>query len=107
MTERANEQTGETRRRVLRRDPNPYLFRPIEFRSVTLRNRIVVSPMCQYSADTGVPDDWHFVHLGARAVGGAGLVFTEATHVEPRGRITPHCLGLWTNTQRDALRRIA
>jgi 2,4-dienoyl-CoA reductase-like NADH-dependent reductase (Old Yellow Enzyme family) len=107
MTERANEQTGETRRRVLRRDPNPYLFRPIEFRSVTLRNRIVVSPMCQYSADTGVPDDWHFVHLGARAVGGAGLVFTEATHVEPRGRITPHCLGLWNNTQRDALRRIA
>jgi 2,4-dienoyl-CoA reductase-like NADH-dependent reductase (Old Yellow Enzyme family) len=90
----------------MRRDPNPHLFRPITFRSVTLRNRIVVSPMCQYSADDGVPEDWHLVHLGARAVGGAGLVFTEATHVEPRGRITPHCLGLWSDTQRDAFRRI-
>ena len=98
MTER----TTETRRRVMRRDPNPHLFQPITFRSVTLRNRIVVSPMCQYSADDGVPEDWHLVHLGARAVGGAGLVFTEATHVEPRGRITPHCLGLWNDTQRDA-----
>ncbi len=102
MTER----TTETRRRVMRRDPNPHLFQPITFRSVTLRNRIVVSPMCQYSADDGVPEDWHLVHLGARAVGGAGLVFTEATHVEPRGRITPHCLGLWNDTQRDAFRRI-
>lgn len=103
MTER----TTETRRRVMRRDPNPFLFRPITFRSVSLRNRIVVSPMCQYSADDGVPDDWHLVHLGARAVGGAGIVFTEATHVEPRGRITHHCLGLWNDAQRDALRRIA
>ena len=103
MTER----TPETLRRVMRRDPNPFLFRPITFRSVTVRNRIVVSPMCQYSADDGVPDDWHLVHLGARAVGGAGIVFTEATHVEPRGRITPGCLGLWNDTQRDALKRIA
>ncbi len=103
MTESAT----ESRRRVMRRDPNPHLFRPITFRSVNLRNRIVVSPMCQYSADEGVPDDWHLVHLGARAVGGAGIVFTEATHVEPRGRITPHCLGLWNDAQRDALRRIA
>ena len=103
MTERP----PETRRRVMRRDPNPFLFRPITFRSVTVRNRIAVSPMCQYSADDGMPDDWHLVHLGARAVGGAGIVFTEATHVEPRGRITPNCLGLWNDAQRDALKRIA
>ena len=97
----------ETSRRVMRRDPDPHLFRPITFRSVVSRNRIVVSPMCQYSAQDGVPDDWHLVHLGARAVGGAGIVFTEATHVEPRGRITHHCLGLWNDAQRDAFRRIA
>lgn len=77
------------------------------FRSVTTRNRIMLSPMCQYSAEDGMPNDWHFVHLGARAVGGAGIVSTEATHVEPRGRITPHCLGLWNDRQRDAFARIA
>jgi len=98
---------SENKRRILRRDPNPHLFRPITFRSVTARNRIMLSPMCQYSAEDGMPNEWHFVHLGARAVGGAGLIFTEATHVEPRGRITPHCLGIWTDAQRDALARIA
>ena len=98
---------SENQRRILRRDPNPHLFRPITFRSVTLRNRIMLSPMCQYSAENGMPNDWHFVHLGARAVGGAGIVSTEAVHVEPRGRITPHCLGLWNDAQRDALARIA
>ncbi len=107
MTDKSTERSPETRRRVMRRDPNPHLFRPLTFRSVVLRNRIVVSPMCQYSADDGVPEDWHLVHLGARAVGGAGIVFTEATHVEKRGRITPHCLGLWNDTQRDAFRPIA
>ena len=101
------ESTTESARRVLRRDPNPHLFRPLTFRSVSLANRIVVSPMCQYSAQDGVPGDWHFVHLGARAIGGAGLVFTEATHVEPRGRITHGCLGLWNDAQRDAFKRIA
>jgi len=85
---------------------NPYLFRPISFRSVSLRNRIVMSPMCQYSADDGLPNDWHLVHLGARATAGVGLVFTEATAVEPRGRITPGCLGLWNDAQRDAFARI-
>jgi 2,4-dienoyl-CoA reductase-like NADH-dependent reductase (Old Yellow Enzyme family) len=66
----------------------------------------MLSPMCQYCASDGLPDDWHFVHLGSRAVGGAGIVFTEATHVEPRGRITPHCLGLWNDEQTEAFARI-
>jgi len=98
---------GEDERRILRRDPDPHLFRPIQFRSVTARNRIMLSPMCQYSGRDGLTNDWHLVHLGARAAGGAGLVFTEAVHVEPRGRITPHCLGLWNDEQRDRLARIA
>ncbi|MGD8429758.1 MAG: NADH:flavin oxidoreductase/NADH oxidase [Ectothiorhodospiraceae bacterium] len=99
--------SGENTRRILRRDPHPHLFRPIRFRSVEARNRIMLSPMCQYSAEDGLPNDWHFVHLGARAAGGAGIVFTEAVHVEPRGRITHHCLGLWNDEQRDRLARIA
>jgi 2,4-dienoyl-CoA reductase-like NADH-dependent reductase (Old Yellow Enzyme family) len=66
----------------------------------------MVSPMCQYSADDGVANDWHLQHLGCRAVGGAGFVFTEVVHAEPRGRITPYCLGLWNDAQRDALARI-
>ena len=98
--------SGEDTRRVLVRDPSPHLFRPVTFRSVTARNRIMVSPMCQYSATDGVPDDWHFQHLASRAVGGAGFVFTEVAHVEPRGRITPWCLGIWNDAQRDALARI-
>lgn len=98
---------GENARRILKRDPNPHLFRPVTFRSVTARNRIMLSPMCQYSGQDGLSNDWHFVHLGARAAGGAGWVFTEAVHTEPRGRITPHCLGLWNDEQRDRLARIA
>lgn len=98
---------GENARRILRRDPNPHMFRPIQFRSVTARNRIMLSPMCQYSGQDGLSNDWHFVHLGARAAGGAGWVFTEAVHVEPQGRITPFCLGLWNDEQRDRLARIA
>lgn len=98
---------GENARRILKRDPNPQLFRPVTFRSVTARNRIMLSPMCQYSGQEGLSNDWHFVHLGARAAGGAGWVFTEAVHTEPRGRITPHCLGLWNDEQRDRLARIA
>ena len=93
-------------RQVLQRDPNPHLFRPVTFRSVTARNRIMVSPMCQYSATDGVPNDWHLQHLGSRAVGGAGIVFTEMTNVEARGRITTGCLGLWNDAQRDAFARI-
>jgi 2,4-dienoyl-CoA reductase-like NADH-dependent reductase (Old Yellow Enzyme family) len=97
---------GENERKVLVRDQTPHIFRPIAFRSVTARNRIMVSPMCQYSATDGVPNDWHLQHLGCRAVGGAGIVFTEVTHVEPRGRISPYCLGLWNDGQRDAFARI-
>ena len=96
----------ENERRVLSRDANPHLMREIAFRGVTARNRIAFSPMCQYCATDGVPDDWHLVHLGSRAVGGAGIVFTEATHIEPRGRITPHCLGLWNDAQAEAFARI-
>ena len=98
---------GEDGRRILRRDPEPHLFRPIALRSVTARNRIMLSPMCQYSATDGVPNVWHLQHLGARAAGGAGIVCTEVTHVEARGRITPHCLGLWNDAQRDAFAPIA
>ena len=96
----------ENERKILQRDKTPHLFRPVTFRAVTARNRIMVSPMCQYSATEGVADDWHFQHLASRAVGGAGIVFTEVVHTEPRGRITPYCLGLWNDAQRDALARI-
>ena len=85
----------------------PLLFQPISFRSVIARNRIVVSPMCQYSANHGLGDDWHVQHLGARAAGGAGIVFTEATHVSAVGRITPHCLGLYTLEHQALLTRLA
>lgn len=83
------------------------LFEPLTLRGVTLPNRIVVSPMCQYSSQDGLPNAWHVVHLGSRAVGGAGVVFTEATAVSPEARITPEDLGLWNDIQRDALRPIA
>jgi 2,4-dienoyl-CoA reductase-like NADH-dependent reductase (Old Yellow Enzyme family) len=98
--------TTEDSRRVLRPGRDPHLFRPVALRSVTAKNRIMVSPMCQYTAEDGVPNDWHFQHLAARAVGGAGIVFTEVAHVEARGRITPKCLGIWNDDQRDALTRI-
>ena len=83
-----------------------HLFDPLTLRDVTLPNRIAVSPMCQYSAVDGVPNDWHFVHLGSRAVGGAGLVLTEATAVRPEGRISPDDLGLWNDRQLDAFARV-
>lgn len=83
------------------------LFQPLKLRSLTLPNRIVVSPMCQYSADVdGLANDWHLVHLGSRAVGGAGLVLFEATAVLPEGRISAHDLGLWNDEQVEPLRRI-
>ena len=83
-----------------------HLFSPLALRSVTLRNRIAVSPMCQYSAADGRANDWHLVHLGARATGGAGLVVFEATAVEPRGRISPADLGLWEDGQVEPLARL-
>jgi 2,4-dienoyl-CoA reductase-like NADH-dependent reductase (Old Yellow Enzyme family) len=83
------------------------LFLPLAMRDVHLRNRIAVSPMCMYSAQDGVANDWHFVHLGSRAVGGVGLVITEATSVTPEGRISPGDLGLWNDQQAEPLARIA
>jgi len=82
------------------------LFSPLQIRSLTLKNRIVMSPMCQYSAREGFANDWHLVHLGTRAVGGAGLIIAEATAVAPEGRITPGDLGLWSDKHIKDLRRI-
>ncbi len=82
------------------------LFAPLQLRSVTLRNRIAVSPMCQYSAQDGRANDWHLVHLGSRAVGGAGLVCFEATAVEAEGRISAADLGLWEDGQVEPLARV-
>ncbi|HEY8330972.1 MAG TPA: NADH:flavin oxidoreductase/NADH oxidase [Pseudomonas sp.] len=82
------------------------LFQPLTLRQLTLPNRIVVSPMCQYSARDGLANDWHLVHLGSRATGGAGLIIFEATGVTPEGRISPQCLGLWSDEQIEPLRRI-
>jgi len=82
------------------------LFQPLALRGLTLPNRIAVSPMCQYQAVDGLAQDWHFVHLGGLAQGGAGLVITEATAVVPEGRISPEDLGLWNDAQAEALGRI-
>lgn len=78
------------------------LFTPLNMRSLQLRNRIFVSPMCQYACVEGVPNDWHKVHLGSRAVGGAAMVIVEATAVTPAGRISPHDTGLWNDAQTEA-----
>ena len=83
------------------------LFAPLTIGDVTLRNRIAVSPMCQYSAFGGLPGHWHLVHLGSRAVGGAGLVFTEATAVSPEGRISPGDTGIWDDSHQRAWEPIA
>ncbi|WP_101296474.1 NADH:flavin oxidoreductase/NADH oxidase [Halegenticoccus soli] len=83
------------------------LFSRFSLRGTTIANRVMVSPMCQYSAPDGVATDWHLVHLGSRAVGGAGIVMTEATAVEPRGRISPQDLGIWNHELADALAPIA
>ena len=83
-----------------------HLFTPLTLRDVTLRNRVAVSPMCQYSCVDGAATDWHLVHLGSRAVGGAGLVLAEATAVTPDGRISPHDLGLWDDAHVEPLARV-
>jgi 2,4-dienoyl-CoA reductase-like NADH-dependent reductase (Old Yellow Enzyme family) len=82
------------------------LFSPLTIKSITLKNRIVVSPMCEYSSADGFANDWHLVHLGSRAVGGAGLIITEATAVSPEGRISPEDLGIWKNAHINKLREI-
>ncbi len=86
-----------------------HLFTPFEVRDVTARNRVMVSPMCQYSCEAGdgLATDWHRVHLGSRAVGGAGIVMTEATAVTPRGRISPQDLGVWSDAHAEALAPVA
>lgn len=82
------------------------LFSPLKIREVEFKNRIAVSPMCQYSSENGMPTDWHFVHLGSRAVGGAALVIMEATAVSPEGRISPDDAGIWNDQQAEAYKRI-
>ncbi|MGH9325550.1 MAG: NADH:flavin oxidoreductase/NADH oxidase [Terriglobia bacterium] len=83
-----------------------HLFEPLALRDVELSNRVAVSPMCQYSSDRGFANDWHFVHLGSRAIGGAGLVFTEAAAILPEGSISPQDLGIWSDDHVEPLARI-
>ncbi|HEX8734821.1 MAG TPA: NADH:flavin oxidoreductase/NADH oxidase [Pyrinomonadaceae bacterium] len=82
------------------------LFEPLKIREITFKNRVWVSPMCQYSSPDGMPTDWHLVHLGSRAVGGAGLVIQEATAVSPEGRISPEDAGIWSDAHAEAYKRI-
>src|SRR5262245_29520349 len=82
------------------------LFTSITFRNLAIRNRIGVSPMCQYSSVDGFANDWHLVHLGSRAIGGAGIVVMEATGVTPEGRITPSCHGIWKDEHVEMLKRV-
>src|SRR5215468_11343399 len=83
-----------------------HLFDPLTIRDLEFANRVFVSPMCQYSSVDGHANDWHFVHLGSRAVGGAGLVLTEATAVLREGRISPQDLGIWSDNHIEPLKRI-
>ncbi len=102
--ERACRQSGRPRHDSGRTPPP--LFTPFKLRDMVLENRVVVSPMCMYSATEGTVDDWHLVHLGSRAVGGAGLVYTEATAVSPEGRISPGCAGIYSDANEAAWRRV-
>jgi 2,4-dienoyl-CoA reductase-like NADH-dependent reductase (Old Yellow Enzyme family) len=86
--------------------PVAKLFSPLTIKKATFKNRIVMSPMCQYSATDGFSNDWHLVHLGSRAVGGSGLIISEATAVSPEGRISPGDLGLWSDDHIEGLKRI-
>jgi anthraniloyl-CoA monooxygenase len=86
--------------------PPPPMFTPFRLRDMVLPNRVVVSPMCQYSAEDGIPDDWHLVHLGSRALGGAGLIMTEMTDISPEGRITPGCAGMYKPEHVSAWKRV-
>jgi anthraniloyl-CoA monooxygenase len=87
-------------------EPAPPMFQPFKLRDMTVPNRVVVSPMCQYSATNGIPGDWQMVHYGSRAIGGAGLMFTEMTDVSELARISPGCTGLWNDVQETAWKRI-
>jgi anthraniloyl-CoA monooxygenase len=103
FADKATAQSGAT---VPTSPAPPPMFTPFRLRELTLDNRIVVSPMCMYSAEEGVPNDWHLVHLGSRAVGGAGLVMTEMTDISRDGRITPGCAGLWNDEQARGWKKI-
>jgi anthraniloyl-CoA monooxygenase len=103
VAEQAERQSGTS---VPRDPPPPPLFTPFKLRDLTLENRVVVSPMCQYSSADGMPNDWHLVHLGSRAMGGAGLVFAEMTDVGPEARISPGCAGLYSEAHVQAWKRI-
>lgn len=82
------------------------LLTPFKIKNLELKNRIVMPPMCQYSATDGVPNDWHFVHYTSRAIGGVGLIIVEMTNVASNGRITPNCLGLWNDEQQQAFKKL-
>src|ERR1700679_2545113 len=82
------------------------LFSPLKIKNIELKNRIIVSPMCEYSSEDGFASDWHLVHLGSRAVGGAALLFVEATAVSPEGRISPNDMGLWKDAHIEKLNQI-
>jgi 2,4-dienoyl-CoA reductase-like NADH-dependent reductase (Old Yellow Enzyme family) len=88
------------------RENMAHIFDPLSIRGITFPNRMVVSPMCEYSSEDGFANEWHLVHLGSRAVGGAGLIFTEATAVSPEGRISPEDLGIWKDAHVEFLARI-
>jgi len=103
FAEKASQQTGTS---VAAAPPPPPMFTPFRLRSLVLANRVVVSPMCQYSAEDGTPGDWHLVHLGSRAIGGAGLVMTEMTDVSREGRISPGCTGMYKPEHVTAWKRI-
>ena len=108
---RAPEFVGEVQGVVAAETPggdarNPPMFQPFQLRGMRLPNRVVVSPMCMYSAEEGLPNDFHLIHYGARAMGGAGLIFTDMTCPAPDARITPGCAGLWNNAQQAAWARI-
>src|SRR6187399_661714 len=83
-----------------------HLFKTFKIRDIMFKNRIVVSPMCEYSSEDGYANDWHLVHLGSRAVGGASLIIAEATAVSPEGRITPDDLGIWKDEHIEKLKKI-
>src|ERR1700723_4553558 len=84
----------------------PHLFSPLKIKNIEFKNRIVVSPMCEYSSEDGFANDWHLVHLGSRAVGGAALIITEACAVTAEGRISPSDLGIWKDAHVEPLARI-
>jgi len=106
FVEQAGEMFAEGVPGASRERPLPPMFQPFKLRDMEIRNRVVVSPMCMYSAKDGVPNDWHLVHLGGRAIGGAGLVYTEMTDVSAEARISPGCAGIYTDEQEAAWKRV-